>query len=975
MHDVAGKLARFTGRYAAWIVVLWLVGVGAATLTMPQLDRVVETHSRSFVPVDAASSVAARRAAELLDELPSNNLNYVLLERDQPLNDADRRYYDRLVEALRADSQHVGSVTDLWSDPATAAAAQSVDRRAVTVMTRLSGQIGTSQANASVTALRDTIKRLRLPQGLQAYVIGPGATASDEFTAIDRQMLRITAATVGLILLLLIVVYRSPVGAAIPLIAVGAAMAVARPIVAALGEAGLVEVSLFSVALLAAMMLGAGTDYAIFLIGRYHEHRRRGITSDEALLGAYRGVAPVIVGSALTIAVALACLSFARVDVFRSTGIPCAIGILVAMVASLTLTPALIVLAGRRGWLEPRPSRLTRRWRRIGVSVARWPAPILAASGVLIVVAALPLTGLHIGWNEPAATPAAAESNRGYQGADRHFPTNHLMPTVVTISADHDIRNPAGLIAVERITRQVMAIPGVRMVQSASRPAGTVPDEATLSGLAGVIGRQLNTTFDTLTERLSRAADLDTALASMSADVGRLSGGLQSGVDGLRGIGSAAEDMRSGMTRLQVNITTVSGYLDPLRAFASGTPDCPNNPICSAVARVVQPVDDMLQSSDQLASGASKLNAGAANATDALAGMPAAISGMVEQIRRARAATAALTNITQSLGPQVHELTDYLQEIDTQFQGSAAGGFYLPQRALADPRLKAALHKLVSRDGHATYLMVYSDGQEWGNDGAQQARQIQTAVHEATKEGTLTPTAVYLAGVGPATLDLQTLVNRDLKMLMVITLALIFLIVALMLRSLVAGLVVVGTVAVSYASALGASILIWQHLLHRELHWSVAPISFIALVAVGADYNLLLAMRIREEARAGLGTGIIRASAATGGVVTTAGIVFGITMFALSGSSVLSVAQIGVTIGVGLFLDTLIVRTFVLPSLVALLGRWFWWPTRISTKWQWERRRSRRWPMAVPAESAVRGDVRGRMIGRGPTCLRPHVPL
>jgi RND superfamily putative drug exporter len=112
----------------------------------------------------------------------------------------------------------------------------------------------------------------------------------------------------------------------------------------------------------------------------------------------------------------------------------------------------------------------------------------------------------------------------------------------------------------------------------------------------------------------------------------------------------------------------------------------------------------------------------------------------------------------------------------------------------------------------------------------------------------------------------------------------------------------------------------------------VAPISFIALVAVGADYNLLLAMRIREEAQAGLGTGLSRAFAATGGVVTIAGIVFGITMFALAGSSVLSIAQIGVTIGVGLMLDTLVVRTFVLPALVALLGRWFWWPTRITAR-------------------------------------------
>ena len=248
----------------------------------------------------------------------------------------------------------------------------------------------------------------------------------------------------------------------------------------------------------------------------------------------------------------------------------------------------------------------------------------------------------------------------------------------------------------------------------------------------------------------------------------------------------------------------------------------------------------------------------------------------------------------------------------------------------SDPALKAALDQLISPDGRATYLLVYGDGHEWSGDGAHRPRQIETAVREATKEGTLTPTAVHLTGVGPATSDLQKLVNDDLTLLVVATLALIFLIVALLLRSPVAGIVVVGTVALSYASALGASVLIWQHLLGHDLHWAVAPISFIALVAVGADYNLLLAMRIREEAHAGLGTGIIRAFGATGGVVTTAGIVFGITMFALAGSSVLSIAQIGVTIGVGLMLDTLIVRTFVLPSLVALLGRWFWWPTMFS---------------------------------------------
>ena len=240
-HDVAGRSSRFTA-YALLIVVVWLIVAAAATLTMPQLERVVETRSKSFAPADSTSSIAEQRAAEVLGEPATNNINYVLLERDQPLNEADRQYYERLVAALRADIGHVGSLTDLWSDPVTAVAAQSADARAVTVRMRLVGMIGTSQASGSVSAVRDTMQKMGPPDGLRVYLTGPGATVADEFSAIDRQMLRIVFATIGLILVLLLVVYRSPVGAAIPLLSVGLAIAVARPIVAALGDAGFIEV-------------------------------------------------------------------------------------------------------------------------------------------------------------------------------------------------------------------------------------------------------------------------------------------------------------------------------------------------------------------------------------------------------------------------------------------------------------------------------------------------------------------------------------------------------------------------------------------------------------------------------------------------------------------------------------------------------------------------------------------------------------
>jgi RND superfamily putative drug exporter len=340
----------------------------------------------------------------------------------------------------------------------------------------------------------------------------------------------------------------------------------------------------------------------------------------------------------------------------------------------------------------------------------------------------------------------------------------------------------------------------------------------------------------------------------------------------------------------------------------------------------VEPVDGLLQTSTRLGDGAAKLTSGSTTAASAMADLPQTVAAMKDALAQARSATHELLGLAETIGPQLRQLTDYLTEIDAQFRGSGAGGFYLPQRALSDPRYTAVLRNLVSTDGRATYLLVYGNGEEWGSDGAVRAEQVRTAIKEATKEGTLTPTGVDLAGVGPATADLQRSVSRDTALLMAAALALIFTIVTAMLRSPVAGLVVVGTVVASFASALGASVLIWQHLLHHPLHWAVAPIAFIALIAVGADYNLLLALRIKEEARAGLKTGIVRAFGGTGGVVTTAGIVFGLTMLALLGSSVLSIAQIGTTIAVGLLMDTLVVRALSLPAIVTLLGRWFWWP-------------------------------------------------
>jgi RND superfamily putative drug exporter len=188
---------------------------------------------------------------------------------------------------------------------------------------------------------------------------------------------------------------------------------------------------------------------------------------------------------------------------------------------------------------------------------------------------------------------------------------------------------------------------------------------------------------------------------------------------------------------------------------------------------------------------------------------------------------------------------------------------------------------------------------------------------------------IYLGGTAATYKDIQDGAKYDLMIVAFAALSLILLIMMIITRSLIAALVIVGTVALSLGASFGLSVLVWQYMFGIQLYWVVLALAVILLLAVGSDYNLLLISRFKEEIHAGLNTGIIRAMAGSGSVVTSAGIVFAVTMcaFVFSGFQVLG--QIGTTIGLGLLFDTLIVRSFMTPSIARLLGRWFWWPQRV----------------------------------------------
>jgi hypothetical protein len=149
----------------------------------------------------------------------------------------------------------------------------------------------------------------------------------------------------------------------------------------------------------------------------------------------------------------------------------------------------------------------------------------------------------------------------------------------------------------------------------------------------------------------------------------------------------------------------------------------------------------------------------------------------------------------------------------------------------------------------------------------------------------------------------------------------------LLLRSLVAPIYLVASVILSYVSAVGIGVLFFQFVLGQQLSWNVPGMAFLVLVAVGADYNLLLISRIREEAVGrGIRSGVIRTVGSTGGVITSAGLIFAASMLGLMASSISNIVQTGFIIGVGLLLDTFVVRTITVPAMAVIVGNANWWP-------------------------------------------------
>ncbi|GFG64690.1 putative transport protein MmpL12 [Mycobacterium kubicae] len=979
-----------------WLVIAgWVAVVAVLALTFPPLQVQAAKHETKPLPDNAPTMIAQREMDKAFaapgsdgsgakggDAKPAGSLLLVILTDENGLGPADEETYRKLLANLHEDTQDKMSVQDFMGTPELRQLLESKDKKAWNLPINLPGPETAPETQAALINIRAIINKTVAGTSLTANVSGPVATAADVQKLGEDDVQIIETGTILSVLIILILVYRNLVTMLLPLATIGLSIGGAQGVLSVLSELGL-TVNMQCIVFMSAVMIGAGTDYAVFLISRYHDYVRHGETSDRAVKKALMSIGKVIAASAATVAVTFLAMVFTKLEVFSAVGPAITVSIIVSLLTATTFLPAVMVLTGRRGWIKPRKEMTTRFWRISGTRIVRRPKSHLVASLLVLAILAGSAALIQFNYDDLKTMPQDMDSVRGLNALNRHFPMNSMTPMMLFVHSPRDLRTPAALGDLEVMSRRITDLPDIVMVRGLTRPNGEPLKETKVSFQAGEVGGKLNEASNAITDH---GGDLD-----------HLVGGSRQLADALAGVRSQVNEAvasSAGMVAMLENmlqliggdktiqqLDTASQYVGRMRALGnnlSGTvqdaeqtavwaspmvaalnesPSCNADPACvrsrSQLAAIVESGNNGLLRSiaafavtlqqtegyqnlamtvgklhDQLKqivatlrmvqglpNTLSQLQAGAGALADGSGAVADGVQALVDQVKK--------------MGGGLNEASDFLLGVKRDAERPNMAGFNIPPQIMTRDEFKKGAQFFLSPDGHAARYFVQSALGPSSKEGMDQVNKILEAARSAQPNSELADAKVELVGVPSGLRDTREFYNHDIKFIVIATIIIVFFILVILLRAIVAPLYLIASVLISFLSALGLAVIVFQLILGEPIHWSLPGLSFILLVAVGADYNMLLISRIRDESPHGVRVGVIRTVGSTGGVITSAGLIFAASMFGLIAASITTMAQAGFTIGIGIVIDTFLVRTITVPAVAALLGQKNWWPSKV----------------------------------------------
>ena len=425
-------IARFSVKFRWLIIIVWIIAVPLAIKTLPSLSSVTTSNNSAFLPASSPSEKAVGLTAAFQGKNTEATAIIVASNPSGPLSTADNAAIARLetsVSKLRSIS--------LVKDQAT-----SKDGQVKEILVGATSSGFSLSSQQFIDSVRRAFTQVQAPADLNFHLTGPMAEAIDANTSSNTTKNNTQIFILLFIVVLLFVVYRSLLAPLITLIPAGLSLMIASPVIAESTKIG-VQVSPVTQLLLIVLLLGAGTDYGLFLVFRVREELRRGYDAKEAVIQALSKVGKVITFSALTVSAALLSLLLASFGFYKGLGPALAIGIAILLLAGLTLLPALLTVFGRSAFW-PIKNRVVKQqkiglWGRVADRVITHPVITLAVGIILLGSLTVGLVGYRTGGFSNNGPPAKSDSAIGSQIIAAHFPAANNNPQELLLKFNQPI--------------------------------------------------------------------------------------------------------------------------------------------------------------------------------------------------------------------------------------------------------------------------------------------------------------------------------------------------------------------------------------------------------------------------------------------------------------------------------------------------------------------------------------------------------
>lgn len=418
-------IAKFAVKFRWLIIIFWVAAVPLTNTYFPKITDVEKNQVSDFLPKDSETTRGSKLEKAFEREDTATNSVIVISRSNGQLTNEDNQIIKKLTNDVR-QVKEITEVRDLGT---------SADGQARELFVGISGAGFGQQVTDIVKNIRDAMHKTRLPTGLQAHLTGDLAASIDQENANTKGRNQVEIYSVLLILVLLFLVFRSVLAPLITLIPAALALAIAQPVIAEATKIG-VQVGFITQILLIVLLLGAGTDYGLFLVFRVREELRNGLSKKEAVIKAVSRVGESITYSAATVIVALLALMLATFGLYKGLGPALAIGLTIMLLMALTFLPALMSVLGRAVFWPSKTKKTEQTiglWGRLADKAITKPAIVMVIGVIIFGGLTAGLIGYKSAGFGSQSAPSGSDSAAGQKVLVRHFPAANNNPELLIL--------------------------------------------------------------------------------------------------------------------------------------------------------------------------------------------------------------------------------------------------------------------------------------------------------------------------------------------------------------------------------------------------------------------------------------------------------------------------------------------------------------------------------------------------------------